>query len=693
MHLREETCAVVVEQLKLDSQMRSFFQELKRRKVYRVAVAYAIAAGGTIQLASAIFPAWDLPAWSLRLVIVLLLAGFPIALVLGWAFDVTPAGIQATRNIATAQPGAAASGHRRRYVFLLIGAGLAIAVAAGFFLLPRVTARKLDKSIAVLPFENYSDDKSNAYFADGIQDDILTALSRIGDLKVISRTSVMSYRNSSKNVRDIGKALGAAAILEGSVRSDGKRVRVNVQLINAENDQHIWANEYDRDLTDVFAIQSSLAHEIADALQARLSPSEEARMTRSPTDNGEAYLAFVQARDLHSSLEDRAKLEQADQLYQRALQLDPNFALAAASLSMLQSWFYHTWDAVPARRDQARELAKRAVELQPELPEAHLALGYFYYYGTGDFDAALEQLAIARKGLPNSVEVTLLIGGIQRRQGNWAESNANLEKAVALSPKDAWALQNLAMSYEMQRRYADAEAAIDRAIKAKAPAFHLLEIKARMAVERSGDLSVARKCFEVLNASSPDEMTKLLLAHGRAQMLMFERKFQEAANLLKSLPEAELAKSGMLINSEFMLGSALRRIGDEPGARAAFEKVRKLIEAEFAQGRRSVDTRSAYAMVLASLGEKERAISESDAAGAELPLTKDAFHGPDILSNAALVYALVGDRDRAIATLEQLSKIPSLITPSILKLDPAWDSLRDDPRFQRLLTIQPAHSA
>ncbi|MGH7936380.1 MAG: hypothetical protein ACREF8_05175, partial [Chthoniobacterales bacterium] len=286
--------------------MTGFFEELQRRKVYRVAVGYVIAAGGIVQLASAVFPAWELPNWTLRLVIVLLLAGFPMALILAWAFDITSRGIEATRPLAVTGGHVR---HRRRNVFLLLGLSFVIAIVAAFFILPRVAATKVEKSIAVLPFENYSDDKSNTYFADGIQDDILTALSRISDLKVISRTSVMGYRNSSKNVREIGKALGAGAVLEGSVRREGNRVRVNVQLINAENDQHIWANEYDRELNDVFAIQSDLAREIAGALQAKLSPSEKARMTHKPTESGEAYLAFVQARDLQWVMDDTEKMK------------------------------------------------------------------------------------------------------------------------------------------------------------------------------------------------------------------------------------------------------------------------------------------------------------------------------------------------------------------------------------------------
>src|SRR5881398_3027878 len=268
--------------------MSGFFEEVKRRKVYRVAAAYLIAGGAIIQLASAAFPAWELPNWALRLVITLLLIGFPIALIFAWIFDITPEGIQRTSRVETVR-----SSHRRRNIAILCIIGVAISGVAGFFVLPRAAAKKVDKSIAVLPFENLSDDKENAYFADGIQDDILTNLSKIGDLKVISRTSVMPYRGKASNLREIGKTLGVGNILEGSVRRIGNRVRVNVQLINADTDKHIWANDYDRDVTDVFAIQTDLAQKISDALQAKLSPSEKVQLLQKPSQNNEAYLEFM----------------------------------------------------------------------------------------------------------------------------------------------------------------------------------------------------------------------------------------------------------------------------------------------------------------------------------------------------------------------------------------------------------------
>ena len=267
--------------------MSGFFEEVRRRKVYRVAAAYIIAAGFIIQIGSAVFPAWELPNWTLRFVVMLLLVGFPIALILAWAYDVTPQGIQATPKI----PGA----HRRRNLALLVAGGTIISIAAGLFLLPRASARKIDKSIAVLPFQNLSDEKENAYFADGMQDDILTNLSKIGDLKVISRTSVMSYRGSgARSAREIGKALGVATLLEGSVRRIGNRVRVNVQLIDADNDEHIWAEDYDRDVTDVFAMQTDLAQKIVSTLRAKTFAKRKSA-TRSSPDSERRRLSALRA--------------------------------------------------------------------------------------------------------------------------------------------------------------------------------------------------------------------------------------------------------------------------------------------------------------------------------------------------------------------------------------------------------------
>src|SRR2546427_3819879 len=440
--------------------MSGFFEEVQRRKVYRVAAAYIIAAGFIIQIGSAVFPAWELPNWAFRLVVVLLLIGFPIALILAWAYDVTPQGIRAT-------PAPTTSGsHRRRNLIILIAIGVIISAGAGFFLLPRASARKIDKSIAVLPFQNLSDEKENAYFADGIQDDILTNLSKIGDLKVISRMSVMTYRgDGARNAREIGKTLGVATLLEGSVRRAGNRVRVSVQLINANNDEHIWAEDYDRDLTDVFAIQTDLAQKIASALQAKLSQSEKARIDRMPTQNPDAYLLFIQAHD-YATRPDmfREASFKAEQLFEQAIKLDPNFAAAFAGLSKVESSIYHSFEPTPARREKARLNADESLRLQPDLPEGHLALGFSYYYGDRDYERARAEFEIAKRDLPNEAEAYMAIGAIQRRQGKWTESTANLEKAAALDPKNQSILFNLAYSYMALRNFEAAEKTVDRAI-------------------------------------------------------------------------------------------------------------------------------------------------------------------------------------------------------------------------------------
>src|SRR5262250_2510125 len=272
--------------------MSSFFEELKRRKVYRVAIAYIVAGWALAQGLAQVLPVFDIPNSVIRSVIALLLIGFPVALVLAWVFDITPQGVR-----TTPAPTASRSRLLRNFI-MLVALGVIISAAAGFFLLPRASAHKIDKSIAVLPFQNLSDEKENAYFADGMQDDILTNLAKIGDLKVISRMSVMSYRgDGARNAREIGKALGVGALLEGSVRRAGNRVRVSVQLINANDDEHIWAEDYDRDLTDVFTIQTDLAQKIAYTLQAKLSSKEKARLDRRPTANSEAYLLYVHAHD------------------------------------------------------------------------------------------------------------------------------------------------------------------------------------------------------------------------------------------------------------------------------------------------------------------------------------------------------------------------------------------------------------
>ena len=659
--------------------MSGFFEELQRRKVYRVAVAYIIAAGFIIKMGSAVFPAWDLPTWTLRLVVVLLLVGFPIALILAWAYDVTAQGIRATPTVSA--PGT----HRRRNLILLIATGVIVSAVAGFFLWPRASTRKIDKSIAVLPFQNLSDEKENAYFADGMQDDILTNLSKIGDLKVISRMSVMSYRGQGmRNAREIGKALGVATLLEGSVRRVGNRVRVNVQLIDANNDEHIWAEDYDRDLTDVFAIQTDLAQKIVSALQAKLSPNEKARLDHRPTQNPEAYLLFVQAHDYVSQRDMFHDMTvKAEPLFEQAIKLDPNFALAFAGLSMVESWAYHSFDPTPARREKARRNADEALRLQPDLPEGHLALGFSYYYGDRDYERALDEFEIAKRGLPNESQAYLAIGAIQRRQGKWAESTANLEKAATLDPKNASVLMNLIFSYMAQRDYETADKVLDRIIAASPQSFQARALKGFMATQWKGDLSAAEKVFSSVPLDAdPDG----LMTMARYWVLRLQRKFPEALQVVQQFRGETLSNTTTAPNPKALLeGEIYRFQGDEAKARTAFEQARVVSDELLRAAPDNPARHGQHGLILAALGQKQEAIAEGKRAVELLPESQDAFDGPQGTAALAQIYAWTGEFDEAFRLLDHLLVVPNGLTAPLLKLDPAWDPLRQDPRFQALI--------
>ena len=659
--------------------MSGFFEELQRRKVYRVAAAYIIAAGFIIQISSAVFPAWELPNWAFRLVVVLLLIGFPITLILAWAYDVTPQGIRATPT--PSMPGS----HRRRNLIMLVAIGVIISAGAGFFLLPRASARKIDKSIAVLPFQNLSDEKENAYFADGMQDDILTNLSKIGDLKVISRVSVMSYRgDGARNAREIGKALGVGTLLEGSVRRIGNRVRVNVQLIDANSDEHIWAEDYDRDLTDVFAIQTDLAQKIASSLQAKLSPNEKEQLDRQPTKDPNAYLLFIQAHD-YANRPDHLRDDsiKAEELFEQAIKLDPKFAAAFAGLSMVESWIYHSFEPTQARREKARLNADESLRLEPNLPEGHLALGFSYYYGDRDYERALAEFEIAKRDLPNEAQAYMAIGAIQRRQGKWTESTANLEKAVALDPKNASMLVNLAWNYMAVRNFEAADKTVDRAIAVAPKSFAVTALKAYLAAAWKGDLSVIEK----QSAPIPEDVDPSgLVTFERYWVLTLQRKFPEALAVVQKFPrETLITYTTAPAPKAFLEGNIHFLEGDKPRSQAEFEKARVISEQLLRDAPEDPARHAQHGFILAALGRKEEAIAEGKRAVALLPESQDAFDGPRGTAALAQIYAWTGESDEAFRLLDHLLSVPNGLAVPMLKLDPAWDPLRKDPRFQALI--------
>jgi len=599
-----------------------------------------------IQISSAVFPAWELPNWAFRLVVVLLLIGFPIALILAWAYDITPQGIRATPTVGTS------GSHRRHNLIILIGIGIILSAGAGLFVLPRASARKLDKSIAVLPFQNLSDEKENAYFADGIQDDILTNLSKIGDLKVISRMSVMSYRgDGTRNAREIGKALGVGTLLEGSVRRIGNRVRVNVQLIDANNDEHIWAEDYDRDMTDVFAIQTDLAQKIASSLQAKLSANEKERLDREPTKNPDAYLLYIQAHE-YANRPDRfvdTSLKAAE-LFEQATKLDPSFALAFAGLSTVESWIYHSFDPTPVHRDKARLSANESLRLQPDLPEGHLALGFSYYYGDRDYDRALAEFEIAKRDLPNQAEAYFAIGAIQRRQGKWTESNANLEKAISLDPKNVGNLLNLAFSYAALRNFEAADKTVDRAIAAAPQSFTAIGYKGYLAIPWKGDLAAAEKqIFSIPAGSDPNGM----LTWARWWVLTLQQKFPEALSTIQKFPAETLTLNTTApVPKAVLEGIVYFLQGDTQSAQAQFERARVVSERLLREAPDDPARHAEHGLILAALNRKQEAIAEGKRAVELLPESQDAFDGPRYSALLAQIYAWTGEADEAIRLLD-----------------------------------------
>ncbi|PYI60707.1 MAG: hypothetical protein DMC59_02285, partial [Verrucomicrobia bacterium] len=528
-------------------------------------------------------------------------------------------------------------------------------------------------------------EKENAYFADGVQDDILTNLSKIGDLKVISRMSVMSYRGDGvRNAREIGKALGVATLLEGSVRRAGNRVRVSVQLINANNDEHIWAEDYDRDLTDVFAIQTDLAQKIASALQAKLSPNEKARLDRQPTKDSDAYLLYVQAHD-YANRPDRFRDTslKAEELFEQAIKLDPNFALAFAGLSMVQSWLYHEADPTPARREKARLNANEALRLQPELPEGHLALGFSYYYGDRDYQRALAEFEIAKRDLPNEAQAYMAIGAIQRRQGKWTESTANFEKSVSLDPKNANVLFNFAFNYMAQRDFQTADKIFDRAIAADPQSFAAHGMKSALAIAWKGDVGFAEN---QLSSVPPGFDPDGLVTSARAGVLTLQRKFAEALRVTQQF------RGETLTNPErapcpkaFLEGRLYLHLGDKEKAHAAFEQARPVAERLVRDAPDDAARHAQYGAVLAGLDQKQEAINEGKRAVELLPESEDAFDGPIITASLAEIYTWVGEPDEAFRLLDHLLTVSNGLTVPTLKLDPTWDPLRKDPRFQALI--------
>jgi TolB-like protein/class 3 adenylate cyclase/cytochrome c-type biogenesis protein CcmH/NrfG len=544
-----------------------------------------------------------------------------------------------------------------------------------------------EKSVAVLPFENLSDEKQNAYFADGIQDEILTDLAKVADLKVISRTSVMQYKNAvSRNLREIAQQLGVAHVLEGSVQRTGNRVRVTAQLIDARTDTHLWADRYDRDLADVFAIQSEIAKTIADQLQAKISPSEKAAIEKAPTTDLVAYDLYLRAEALFADTSDpihaREKLPQAAQLLDEAVARDPGFLLAWCLLSRVHGvTYFRGHDHTHARLDQANAAVQTALRLQPDAGEAHLALADYYYNGFRDYERARSELVIAKRTLPNNVDVFRYAGFIDRRQGRWDEATRNLERAIELDPRNFFILQQLALNYLAQRRYADEVQTYDRALAIVPgdPSSRIL--RALVALNWRADVKPFQTTLAALVAENPRVAPDV---DGPLYALC-ERSATAANRTLTNYPREGVVNNGVNYPHAYWEGVVARCQGDPAKAQTAFTAARSEVEKTVEKQPDFAAALSLLGLIDAGLERKQEALKEGQRACELLPISKDAIDGASLAINLAQIYTWTGEKDRAIEQIAAIERVPNTLSYGLLKLHPYWDPLRGDPHFEKIV--------
>jgi TolB-like protein/Tfp pilus assembly protein PilF len=672
-----------------------FFAELKRRNVYKVAVAYVVGGWALAQGLAQVLPVFSVPNWIIQVLVLLIVVGLPVALGLAWAFELTPDGIKRTEEVDAA---VAARHKKRAWIYVVIAGAV---VSTGLFLLGRysaistaprqseATTATQQKSIAVLPFENLSDDKQNTYFADGVQDQILTNLARVSDLRVISHTTVRQYKSGvQRNLREIGKQLGVTHILEGSVQREGDRLRIAAQLIDARTDSEIWADTYDRTAADLFAIQSELAKAIVSQLQAKLSPQQKAQIEERPTQDLVAFELYEHAKQIVDSYlvaqDVRAALLSAVQSLDHAVKRDPNFLSAYCYIARANDLLYFfDLDPTSDRILFAEAAVKAALRLRPDSAEAHLAMADFLFRCRRDYDAALKELAIARPGLPNDTAFFILSGYINRRRDNWAQAERDFRTAVELDPRNPNAYNLLADTYNLQRQHGLAAQVYDRVIAAGERTPIVLFRRDSALFNGSGNSTELRKVL----SDNPEMDIGGGQTPVRVFLALIDKNYSEAERVLASSPREDFQD----IDYSFYYPKAwfeamiARAKGDSAGATAAFTAARTILEQRLAVKPEHARTLAVVAQVDANLGMKESAIREAKHAVDVMPLSKDIYDGALVLEGLAQVYTWTNETDRAIELLQKLVSIPGYTNYARLKLHPMWNPLRADPRFQKIV--------
>ncbi|MFY9987500.1 MAG: hypothetical protein WAK31_22275 [Chthoniobacterales bacterium] len=679
----------------------NFYQQLRSKRIYRVAGGYIVSAWIVLQVASILAPSLELPSWTIKAVLGVLLAGFSGALYIGFRFD------QRTAQIG-GKPG--------RYhlivwpailLFLLGGVVLVLTVWIGpgshdKSAIISAPAAVPAKSIAVLPFESLSENKSDTYFADGVQDEILNNLAKIAQLTVISRTSVMQYRSDVKrDLRQIAKALGVANVLEGTVRRDGNHVRVSTELVDARNDSTIWADSFDRDLTDIFAIQSEVAQTIATKLAATLSPEERRSIEKKPTENLEAYDLYLRAQELLVTVKvsmDFADVEKplADAIgfLKRAVWLDPKFTLAYCASTQAHDILYSSYEQTAEQRSLGDEAIGAALRLQPDLPEVHLAYAVHIYRVYRDYERARVQLAIARRGLPNNAEAIALEAYMDRRQGYFEKAIQELNEAITRDPHNSVFVEELGLTLCFTHQFDDAGQTFDRLIELR-PEQPILTAQKPVFVTfyKTGDDSAVHSALAALPASMAEDRGVLSM---RIAFALVDRDWPEVKQLLEKMNGGDdegyfaYAQRNVPVNCYSILLARLK--GEQPDASASFDEPREQLNQRVQKSPGNAELLSQLAVVDVLLNHKEVAISEAKRAVEQLPISKDAVDGVSIEMNLAVVYAWSDELDLAFEKLTFLINSPNGIYYGQLKRDPYWEPLRQDPRYEKLLAgLAPKH--
>ncbi|TFB11476.1 tetratricopeptide repeat protein [Candidatus Marinimicrobia bacterium MT.SAG.3] len=540
-------------------------------------------------------------------------------------------------------------------------------------------------SIAVLPFENMSSDPENEFFADGITDAILTQLSKISDLKVIARTSVMQYKDVKPRISEIGKELGVANILEGSVQRAGNKVRIIAQLIDVETEEHLWVDTYDRELVDIFAIQSDVAKKIAAALKASLTPEEEKRINEKPTENMEAYDFYLRGNDYSTRSSDESNFKIGIQMYEKAVDLDPNFALAHSKLSIAHSdmyWFYY--DRTEERLRRSKKAVDRALILNPNLPEAHVALGSYYYHGYLEYEKALKEFETAVDLGLNSAFLYLGIGAVQRRQGRMEEAIVNFKKAVELDPRSSIIAYNLAETFGLLRRYEEAERHLNKAISLRPDEMSNYFGKMYLYLQWDGDLQKARAVVAAAeqNAVSVRDPFYIVMIY---YMSIYEKRFEDALSSLSKMDDRAIDNQ-FNYTHEYQMKAKMHGFLNNSGLeKTYYDSALTVYKNMIATDPDDNRLYSSLGLVYAGLNRKKDAIREGKKGVELLPISKEAWRGAYRLEDLAVIYAKVGEYDLAIDEIELLLSIPGDLSVNILRLDPKWDPLREHQRFIKLI--------